>query len=222
MVPDPRRYRHLAVLVCCGASLIASSAGADTFTVEPGLTEDWWAAGAGSADNTGITITNESPDPMVITVEKKEAELLGGVEPGFVLLDLTDYGTLTTLSIRKRPIGPCRLRARMEYDPARLTRKGLRARDLVLMRRVAKAGARKLWRPMASVMRERGIQGRRLLGRPVYRAGYYGVYTDEAYVWAVLREPGEYAIGAVPEPASLACMAAGGGLLLLRGRRRCA
>ncbi|HOW17426.1 MAG TPA: PEP-CTERM sorting domain-containing protein, partial [Phycisphaerae bacterium] len=215
-----RRCRQLAALLCCSAGLFASSAGADTFTVGPGLTADWWAAGTGSPDNTGITITNESPDPMVITVEKKEEELLGGVEPGFVLLDLTDYGTLTALRIRKRPIDACRLRVRMEYDPARLTRKGLRARDLVLMRRVERADRRKLWRPMARVMARRGIEARRLLGRPVYRAGYYGVCMDETYVWGVLREPGDYAIGVLPEPASLACMAAGGGLLMLRRRRQ--
>jgi hypothetical protein len=192
---------------------------ADTFTVGPGLTESWWAAGAGSSDNTGITITNESPDPMVITAEKKEEEVIGAVAPGFVLLDLTDYGTVSALSVRKRAAAPSRLRVRMEYSREKLVRKGLRARELVLMKREQRASGR-IWRPMSAVMRQRNLPGRRLLGRPVYRAGYYGVYTDEAYVWAVLREPGDYAIGALPEPASLACMAAGGGLLMLRRRRR--
>ena len=219
MIQNPRRCHCSAALICCGVGLVASIAGADTFTVGPGLTESWWAAGAGSTDNTGITITNESPDSMIVTAEKKEEELLGATEPGFVLLDLTDAGTVTVLSIRQRPIGPCRLRARMEYDRERLSRKRLRARDLVLMRRVQLESG-KIWRPMGAVMRRRNLDGRRLLGRPVYQAGYYGVCMDDAYVWAVLKEPGDYAIGAVPEPASLACLGLGGGLLVWSRRRR--
>jgi len=199
--------RALAAGVCL--AWLAGAAWADTISLGP-YEEQLYYFAPGTEEDSGIRITNLTDVPDTITVERGQADLAPPA-PGFVLLDNT------FVEVAPASLGPrdMLLRVRMEYRPARARAMGLRPRNLRLMRLRARD---QQWHPIDRVMRARGLCPRRILGRPMYRVGNYGVCLDDTYVWAVIDLPGTYAIGA-PEPASLACVLGGAGLLWLRRRR---
>jgi len=211
--PRPGKWA-LVVWTVCMAGFVTARVHADALSVPPGDTQTWQAAAL--PDNTGITVTNQSTiETLELTVENTTEPLTGTVPPGYQLLDLSADDMVPVLNVARAGTRPMILRVRMEYDPARLRRKAIRRTDLVLLKR-HKGGLR--WRPMGDVMRLRGLRARRRIGAPIRTLGYYGVDTNDTYVWAVLDVPGTYAIGVMPEPASLLCCAAGVGLLVLRRR----
>jgi len=171
----------------------------------------------GTGDDTGARILNSSSATIharvedVVTVLPRAGET---VHNSFILLDNTLKVTVTPTSD-----GRMRQRARMEYTDRALRQKGVRERSLRLLRLDR---TRNKWRPCwVAIERPERARVARQRNRPRdFILGHYGYDMTDNYVWAVIDVDGEYAIGGVPEPATLAILGAGLGLLICRRKRQ--
>jgi hypothetical protein len=171
---------------------------------------------------TGITFTNRTSNPGLVSVQflpgpaLQQGQTVGG---GFLLLD----GTLRVSS--NLPVGRQLVGIRMGYSGREIRRAGARESSVRLLRR--RDVGRRFGRWLPAV---RAVQGRYDIVRYPHtpplpslgNVGNHGFDRTNQFVWAYLDVTSDYAVGAlaVPEPASLAFLASGFGLLALRRYRR--
>jgi hypothetical protein len=140
------------------------------------------------------------------------------VEGGYQLLDTTlritwdnPWDTNTTWPKYGRGIG---------WYQRQLDARRLSPATLMIMR---KGGT--VWSRGVRKIRELGRADIRRVNGPMDRElGHYGVDmgSQYPYAWAVVDQPGDYVLGGMPEPSTLALLACGlaaGGLVALRRRR---
>jgi hypothetical protein len=172
---------------------------------------------------TGVTFKNLSSGQGQVSVQFLPGPALrpgDGVGGGFLLLD----GTLRVSS--SLPARRQLVRIRMGYDGRRLARAGARESSVRLLRRRAIPG-RTAGRWLPAI---RAVQGRYDIvrypdmspGRFPGNVGNHGFDRRNQFVWAYLDVTSDYGVGAlaVAEPASLAFLVSGVGLLVLRRVRR--
>lgn len=194
------------------------SAGPVQVTI-PAAGEDTLYIGDGSGDDTGVRVLNGSADPTDATIDILTDLLPRSTESissDFLLLDNS-----LTLTTSPDIDGQMRVRARISYTDSRLRTNGLVRSRLALFRLDR---ARKRWLPAINLIRNKRAAENRRLSRAAkdFTLGHHGYYDNDAgggYVWAVLDVGGEYAIGNIPEPATLTILGTGTMLLLAKRRR---
>ena len=175
---------------------------------------------ADDADDSGIVIRNTSNSAGDVQVEYL-SENPAADAGGFILLDGTMRVTIGGL----QP-GDYRLLVVREYDGRKAREKRLIASDLrVIRRKRARLGSQWIMaRCLSEDMRKKGLRvaPRRMMHDGTESVlGQYGYYPDDTYVWSVVDQASDFAVGGVPEPSTLVLLLGGGGtlLLVLRGRR---
>lgn len=171
-------------------------------------------------NNTGILFGNRSLAKAPGTVQVKQffGPPLGKdqtLPDGFVLLD--NYLHVTT----NIPQGEKRMLVRMEYDIRQVRARRIRVNSLRVLR--LRDGGTHWRRAYRAIRDNRARQNARFIrDRAQFILGRYGVDEARRNVWATVDVSSNYAIGGipVPEPAALACIGAGVGLLLIGRPRR--
>jgi hypothetical protein len=190
-------------LLLTAASTAAGSTGIRTFYIDEAAGETGYTIEA-DWSQTGVPQATWDWDPPITQAYPPQ---------GFIMLD----GTLEiTTAI---PDGQMALCVRIAYDPNELRAIGWDGKKPPSMARKRMMDQSPKWRLIADVIRLRGLPARRKMGPADLTLGHYGVDLDNEYVWAVIDVPGTFAIG-IPEPASLACLVGGLGVLAMRRSRR--
>lgn len=171
------------------------------------------------SDDSAIIIWNMSTATGLVAIEYLPVNPVDEAEEPFLLLD----GTLrVTTDI---PDGELRLLVIREYDRQKARKKKLCRDTMRVMRRKREVG---LWRParckarlMRSIERATAAPKRQIRRKSRDHLGRRGIYETDTYVWAVVDQASDLAVGGmVPEPVTMTCLAAGAGVLLWRKRRR--
>jgi len=215
-----------AVLVV-GAVVVAGTAPAlgGTTLVPPGgsyyFIETWPGGDEGSGKLENLTGVG-----LQVTATLAPIDASPPVVPGFELIDTTKLELILDPDVRTRGRLKVVVRKKATAAIRRAARlKGYREKDLVLMvrERREEAGLRRArYRPCARLMRLRGYPPRRKKEEVALDSaewGEWGYDPDTGYVWGVTDVGGSYAIG-VPEPATAACVLAGGAVLAVARMRR--
>jgi len=197
---------------------------ASTVNVPAGDSYNFFEAWPSDADDHAeVRVENLTTEDMDVTVEVVDNPPVTAVLPGYQIIDMTKIELITDPEVMGRKRMKARVRKKCSARIRRRARSaGYRLEDLVLMakgRQAPPGQVRPLWRPCARRMRLRGHRTRKKEERATFEFGDYGVDVQNGYVWAVTDFPGSYAIG-VPEPATVGCLLAGAGALILSRRRR--
>jgi len=175
---------------------------------------------SGEAGNdSAVIIWNMSDAAGDVTIEYLPLNPVGEAEEPFLLLD----GTLrVTTDI---PDGQLRALVIREYSSAKRKKKAMRPGSLRVMRRKRE---KRIYRPARCLYRPKPeIEGGTAAPRDEIRRkrsdllGRRGIYETDTYVWAVVDQTSDFAVGGmIPEPVTMTCLAAGTGALFWRKRRR--
>ncbi|MFH1732215.1 MAG: PEP-CTERM sorting domain-containing protein [Planctomycetota bacterium] len=212
-----------ALMTALAVVLGGAAASAGTFSGSPVAPDEVLTldlSGDPVDDNdSAVIIWNMSNATGDVTIEYLPTNPVDEAEGPFLLLD----GTLrVTTDI---PDGELRLLVIREYSREKREKKGILPGSLRVMRRKRAAG---LWRParcrarlMRSIERATAAPKRQMRRKESGHLGRRGIYETDTYVWAVVDQASDLAVGGmVPEPVTMTCLAAGAGVLLWRKRRR--
>ncbi len=170
-----------------------------------------------TADDSQIVLWNQSGAPGTVSIEELAQNPTGGTQGGFLLLD----GTMRVTTDLQA--GQYRALLVREYDPLRVRAGRLRARSL----RVLRLRPTRIWRiarPLSGELPRVALRAaplRELRGMTPGLLGKSGYFPDDSYVWSVVDNTSDFAVGGVqmqiPEPSALLiwCLVGGGGTLVL-------
>jgi len=179
-----------------------------------------YSGDTGDDNHTGIVIWNTSAGDGNVSIGYLPTNPSGTPDEGFCLLDGTLQVTTDLLP------GDLRLLVIRDVDRARLRRarrvRGLRRETIRVMRRKRREGSA-IWHParcrsrrMARIRRAEAPV-RALRRKQSGLLGQRGIAPDESYVWAVVDQASDFAVGGlIPEPITLACLLVPAGLLLVK------